>query len=56
MQSSSGPVIIKCHLVAVYCVGVKILLCGVVGYKKMLRMHQCVGVGRIISKFWKTIV
>lgn len=41
MCSSSGPFINKCHLVAVYCVGVELLLCGLVGYKEMLRMRLC---------------
>lgn len=48
MHSSSGPVINKCHLVAVYCVGVELSLCGHVGYKEILRMLLCVIVGRLV--------
>lgn len=48
VRSSSGPVINKCHLVAVHCVGVELSLCGHLGYREMLRKHFCVGVGRFI--------
>lgn len=46
MRSSSWPFINKCHLVAVYCAGVELSLCGLVAYKEILKMHLCVSVGR----------
>lgn len=51
MCSSSGPVINICHLVAVYCVEVELSLCDLLGFKEMLRMHLCVGVGSQLANF-----
>lgn len=52
VQFCSGPVINKCYIVAIYCVGVGLSLCSLVGYKEMLRIYLFVGV--VIKKSLKS--